>query len=86
MSIVPERPEQISSAEDGQGQGVGLTIMKKIYQTPQLGIIEMKMNSMLCEASAHGSVNTNSIKNEGTEDMVKTNNYKTNSVNWEDWQ
>jgi len=60
--------------------------MKKTYQTPQFAVIEIRLDGRLCDASAQGSVDSSSISNEGNENMVKSNNYKTNSVEWEDWK
>ena len=61
--------------------------MKKIYKAPQLEVIEIKLNSMLCDVSAH--VDTSSMSNESTnggEDLVKSNSFTTNPIEWEGWQ
>lgn len=46
----------------------------------------MAIDGMLCQGSAKGGVQTNSISKENDEEMVKSNSYNTNPVQWEDWQ
>lgn len=58
--------------------------MKKIYQNPSLVVLDVKLEGILCQVS--GKYDEDSMKNEGEENMVKSNNYNTNPVQWEDWQ
>lgn len=58
--------------------------MKKIYQNPSLVVLDVKLEGILCQVS--GKYDEDSMKNEGEENMVKSNNYNTNPVQWEDWK
>ena len=59
--------------------------MKKIYQQPSLEVLEMATDGILCQAS--GGVDSNTINNEGEEEMpVKVDARSASSVEWDDWQ
>ena len=59
--------------------------MKKIYQQPSLEVLEMETDGILCQAS--GGVDSNTINNEGEEEMpVKVDARSASSVEWDDWQ
>ena len=60
--------------------------MKKIYQNPVIEVIETVAHGILCETSAHGSVDKGSINKEGEEEMVKASSRNVNPVQWDDWQ
>lgn len=59
--------------------------MKKIYQNPSILVLEMETSELICQ-SAKGGVAGDSMEKFDTEEMVKSNNYNTNPVQWEDWQ
>lgn len=60
-------------------------VMKKIYQQPSLEVLEMATDGILCQAS--GGVDSDTINNEGEEEMpVKVDARSASSVEWDDWQ
>ena len=59
--------------------------MKKIYLAPETKVYSIDVCAVLC-GSAKGGVQTGSIVEEEEVTMVKSNNYNTNPVQWEDWQ
>ena len=57
--------------------------MKKIYSAPIMRVHHIETNMMLCVS---GSTDSKSGSNEGEEELVKSNNYSSNPVQWDDWQ
>ena len=59
--------------------------MKKTYITPDVQVIVVAADGILCQGSAKGGYDGNSITKENEENMVKGYNYSGNSVQWDDW-
>ena len=61
--------------------------MKKTYLIPSIYVLKIKTHGFLCETSAKGFVDPDSMIKEDDETMgVKSSGYNTNYVEWQDWQ
>ena len=61
--------------------------MKKTYITPDVKVIDIATDGILCQGSAKGSYDGNSISKESEENLVKGDrSYSATTVDWEDWE
>lgn len=61
--------------------------MKKTYITPDVQVIVVAADGILCQGSAKGGYDQNSISRESEESLVKgERSYPTTTVDWEDWE
>jgi hypothetical protein len=61
--------------------------MNKTYITPDVKVIDIATDGVLCQASARGGYDEKSISKESEETLVKGDRgYSATSVDWEGWE